>query len=840
MKVSVAPNWPVLRFYDSEHQSQIAMPMGGIGTGTVSLGGRGQLRDWEVMNRPAKGYNGGNALFVIRSETDDGTVALRAAEGALTPPYDGAFGATAAYHGVPRFRECLYAAAYPFAQVLLSDPDVPLGVRIEAFNPFVPGDANVSGMPMAIMRFVLINPADSPVSATVCGTLRNFVGEVPDSEAELPAHSNEYRSADLVRGLFMSATGLADTDVRFGTLAMATTAEDTSHWLHWPDDRWGGGLLSFWDTLTNSGRLDALETVTTSSRVASLAAHLQVPAHGEASVTFLLAWHFPNRVTWTPTSPEKPTADDIIGNYYATQYEDAWQVAESAAPRLAELEERSLDFCTTFLGTDLPEVVKEAALFNLSTLRSNTCFRTPGGHLYGWEGCCDCTGCCYGSCTHVWNYEQATAHLFGALARGMREVEFLHATDDRGHMSFRVSLPLARALDHGLAAADGQMGCIVKAYREWQLSGDDVWLEHMWPAIRRALSFAWIDGGWDADADGVMEGCQHNTLDVEYYGPNPLMGTWYLAALRAGEEMARQMGDAAFAERCAALYRAGREWIDANLFNGEYYEQHIVPLPTGSRPAPGLRSTMGASDLSQPDFQVGPGCLVDQMVGQVAAHVCNLGHILDPQHVRQTLASIRRYNGRQALHSTFNPMRTFALNDEQALLMCSYPHGGRPQRPVPYYAEVMTGFEYTAAVHMLFEGMTEQGIEAIGNIRNRYDGRRRNPFDEAECGHHYARAMASWGAVIALTGFRYSAVTHVLAFRSQPATYFWSTGHAWGTCRVEEIDTHRRATLAVHHGKIGMRTLELSGYGMVTLDDVRVIAPGHALTVEVQPVRDAQ
>ena len=109
-------------------------------------------------------------------------------------------------------------------------------------------------------------------------------------------------------------------------------------------------------------------------------------------------------------------------------------------------------FVSAFAASDLPEVVKEAALFNLSTLRTQTCFRTPDGRLFGWEGYNDHSGCCMGSCTHVWNYEQSTAFLFGDLARTMRDTEFNHATDDQGMMNFRVHLPLSRAQEFGKAA----------------------------------------------------------------------------------------------------------------------------------------------------------------------------------------------------------------------------------------------------------------------------------------------------------------------------------------------------------------------------------------------------
>ena len=208
-----------------------------------------------------------------------------------------------------------------------------------------------------------------------------------------------------------------------------------------------------------------------------------------------------------------------------------------------------------------------------------------------------------GSCTHVWNYEQSTAFLFGDLARTMRDTEFNHATDDQGMMNFRVHLPLSRAQEFGKAAADGQMGCIMKAYRDWQLCGDDAFLQSIWPKVKKALEFCWIEGGWDGDGDGVMEGCQHNTMDVEYYGPNPQMGIWYLGALRAGEEMAAHLGEADFAQTCRRLYQSGRAYIDEQLFNGEYYEHRIEPP---KKVAAALRLGMGAAELSDPRLPTRP------------------------------------------------------------------------------------------------------------------------------------------------------------------------------------------------------------------------------------------
>lgn len=877
--------WPVLHHYDQDHLARIALPIGGIGTGTVSLGGRGDLRDWELMNRPAKGFIPGRDTrcppsFVLYARPEGGAEVARLLEGPLEYfEYEGASGSPTANHGLPRFARCTFDAAYPFGRVHLSDDDVPIDVRLEAFNPLIPCDADRSGLPVAVLRYVLANRTDVPVSAAVCGSIPNFIG-MDGTDGACSENRNRFRAGDGYRGVFMASKGVDREAAQWGTMALATTAETVSYRTAWREAGWGTPLLDFWDEFSAGGVLTDREAGNNDRPMASLSARIDLAPRESSSVTFVLAWHFPNRFTWTPATKEDLTVGgdtettdehaccedsgggssdccdvtsdccddasdccdggdvccdtgDRIGNYYTTRFEDAWDVVEYVVPDLGKLEEDTLRFVEAFSGSDLPEVVKEAALFNLSTLRSQTCFLTPDGRFYGWEGCHDAAGCCLGSCTHVWNYEQSTAFLFGDLAQTMREVEFAHATDENGLMSFRVWLPLARARNFNRAAADGQMGCVMKMYRDWQLSGDDERLRVLWPDVKKSLAFCWIPGGWDADRDGVMEGCQHNTMDVEYFGPNPQMEFWYLGALRAAEEMARYLGDDDFAVECRDLYERGSAWTDANLFNGEYYEHEIRPPQRGVEVADGLTVGMGPKDLSNPDYQLGPGCLVDQLVGQYMAHVCGLGYLADAGKVRRSHESILAYNRLESFQRHTNVMRSYVLGDESALLMASYPKD-RPDNPFSYFTEVMTGFEYTAAIGMLYEGMVEEGLACIRDIRNRYDGRRRNPFDEAECGHHYARAMAAWAAHLALTGFHYSAVTKTMALTDEPGRYFWSTGYAWGMCEVSHNGEGLQAELRVLHGELRLSRLRLGDSGKAAFDPILELAAGEEKTVLVQ------
>lgn len=812
-------NWPVLKTYDSDHLSRIALPLGGVGTGQISLGGTGNLHDWELMNRPAKGHTPYNN-FILFAKAAGGESVTRALMGPVDlSTYEGFSGCIDPNHGLPRFRDCSFSTAYPLAQVCLADPDVPVDVRLEAFNPMVPADADASGIPAAILRYVLTNKTGKSVKASVCGTLENPVGA--DSDRRGSAERTpviKFVQGEGVRGLVFDAKDDDPYSERHGTILLSTNAaHGVTYRTGWPGGGWAGHKLNFWDDFSSDGRLTNHRGADRDP-IGSLAVEVTLPARATRAITFFITWRFPNRYTWSPkyrsdqASARVRHKADCIGNYYCTQYKSSLDAAEQVAAQLPQLEAATIKFVRAFCAASLPVAVREAALFNLAHLRSETCFRTPDGHFFGFEGCHDEVGCCLGSCTHVWNYEQAVAFLYGDFARSMREIEFKHATDKRGAMNFRVYLPLSRAHEMGKVAADGQLGCIIKMYRDWQLCGDDTFLKELWPKIRKAVEFCWIEGGWDGDCDGVMEGCQHNTMDVEYFGPNPQMQIWYLGALRAAEEMSAYLGEIAFTKKCRELFEAGRDWTDENLFNGEYYEHEIrMPKKIDDLPpvfALGIHKKGGRVG----DYQLGKGCLVDQLVGQFLAHVAGLGYLTSKTNVRKTLKSIVKYNHRDSMRGHFNNMRTYALGDEAALLMASYP-GERPKYPFPYFTEVMTGFEYTAAIGMLYERQMKAGLQCIKDIRNRYDGKKRSPFNEAECGNHYARAMASWGAILALTGFQYSAVEKTMQLAARNGTFFWSNGNAWGTCAIQD----KRVTLTTLFGRLKLKTFTLKGKGTAVL-----------------------
>jgi non-lysosomal glucosylceramidase len=807
------------RTFEGRQLEMLAFPLGGVGAGSVCVGGRGQLRDWEIFNRPDHGRAPNYAFPSVWVQTGESKPVVRVLEARLSPPYASASGLSPSQvTGLSRLDGATFTGEYPVAKIAFRDRKLPVKVTLEAFTPFIPLDAEESGLPIAVMRYRISNRGKETARASIAFSLENPVGidpRVRNAPSLAAARSSEFRSSDGLEGLYMTNPAAADGTPLAGSFALCVLGSGNGKVTYlrgWQRAKWWASPLLFWDDFSADGQLgpEAAER----NAVGSLCLQREIPPGAEADYTFLLAWHFPNRTpawcNWTAPEGEQNT---VIGNHYCQRFHDAWDAAAYTAANLATLENRTRQFLGAMRATTLPAPVKEAAMANLSTLVTPTCFRTADGKFRGFEGINDDSGCCHGSCTHVWNYETSTQHIFPALARSMREAAFDLSDRLGGILPIRLALPEGKQTG-GTTAADGTMGQIVKAYLDWRLSGDTEWLGRIWPKVKKTMEFAWIEGGWDGNRDGVLEGVQHNTYDVEFYGPNPMCGVHYLAALRACEEMARAAGDAPFSAECQRLWGMGSKWIDQNLFNGEYYVQKIQGIPA-DRIAKPLRSTGGAEDTEHPDFQVGNGCLADQLIGQYLADVSGLGALLDPVHIRTTLSSILRYNSRANLLDHDSVERTYALNDEAAVLVCDYGKGQRPKIPFPYSSEAWTGIEYLFASQLLYAGKVREGVACFENVRKRYDGERRNPWDEPECGHHYARAMSAWSGILALSGFRHHAaeksVVAVPRIRLTSFSSFWSTGTGWGSFSQVSQNGQARFSLSVTFGKLPCRSVALAG-----------------------------
>jgi uncharacterized protein (DUF608 family) len=516
----------------------------------------------------------------------------------------------------------------------------------------------------------------------------------------------------------------------------------------------------------------------------------------------LLAWHFPNRKE---------------GNFYATRFEDAGAVLDYVTDHMERLSGQTHLWHETYYDSTLPYWLLDRLMFTASNIATGTCQWWGDGRFWAWEG----VGCCHGTCTHVWNYAHTMARLFPRLEKSVREMQDLGvALHENGLVGFRGEL-------NGAYAADGQAGTVLKCYREHQMSPDRSFLEANWPKIKRVLEFSIAQ---DGDEDGLIENSQHNTFDINFEGPNTFVGSLYLAALRAGEEMALEVGDTALAQRLHNIFVSGSKKTLERLWNGEYFVQEV--------------------DLEKhPDFQYAEGCLSDQLFGQGWAHLLGLGYLYPRENVRRTLESIWRYNWTPDIapyNSKYKPERWFIAPGEAGLFTCTWPKSTHINNGVRYRNEVWTGIEYQVAGHMIWEGMLTEGLALIRAVHDRYHPARHNPYNEVECGDHYARALASWGAYAALSGFVCHGPERHIQFapRINPESFkaAFTASEGWGTFSQSVEKSRLNAAIELKWGTLPLRSIALHsprrpGRIQIAVDGQTAPAFGYAWDPETQLVR---
>jgi hypothetical protein len=258
------------------------------------------------------------------------------------------------------------------------------------------------------------------------------------------------------------------------------------------------------------------------------------------------------------------------------------------------------------------------------------------------------------------------------------------------------------------------------------------------------------------------------------------------------------------------------------LFDGEYFIQ--VPewknlraqVPAEARTWSGdLFSPEANALIAQegPNYQYGTGCLSDGVMGSWFGLISGVGQVLDVAKVKSHLLAVHKYNLKPDLSTHVNPDRpTYACGAEGGLLLCTWPKGGRSSLPFVYSDEVWTGIEYQVASHLMLMGLVAEGLEVVRTCRDRYDGRVRNPFNEYEWGHWYARAMASYALLQGLSGARYDAVDKILHLRPNVAgdfRCFLSTAAGYGTVGVRD----GKPFLEVAAGQIEVRALRYTAQG---------------------------
>lgn len=812
--------------YRGESLKTIAFPIGGIGTGNITLGGRGNIKELEIFNRPAKNKSPDLTFFSIWIQKPDRTSVAKILERQFLPPYTGWMGFPRnQLAGASRFEKAVFRGEYPFASLQLFDAQVPVEIKLETYNPFIPLAVDKSSIPAAIFKWKIKNPLSGRIKGAIVFSMQNPIKtKTKEKKSVFAKNVNTCIQDEQLSGIFMRSNNCTPEATEYGNISILTTESSCDIQTRWYRGGWWDNAHVFWTDFSDDGRIqntrDSKESINNRSDVCSLLVYFELDPGEEKTIPFYLTWYFPNRENYW--NREKEVKGKAFRNFYATRFKSSLDAARYLITNEPELYADTKKFHDLLFASTLPGYVIDAISSQASSIKTNLIMQDQTGKCHGFEGLTDDSGCCMGSCTHVWNYEQTLACLFPSLERSMREIAFFNDTFANGYQTFRTLFPPGNYWWKVKPAADGQMGNIVRVYREWKYSGDTGWLKRIWPKTRAALEFAWKGVGsttpdlqwqkekfarpWDADQDGVMEGEQHNTYDIEFYGPNSMVGSLYLAALKAGAEMARAVGDTGRAKQYLKIYKKGRKAYDRLLWNGEYYSHKIQIAPglqiperlqsprldscnescKGKQSPLGKKKALEQGDI-MPKYQYGEGCLSDQLLGQYLAYVTGLGHVLPKDHVKKSLQSIFNHNFQRDLSHFSNVQRVYALNDEAGLLLCTWPRGKRPLLPFVYSDEVWTGIEYQVAASLIYAGNVEEGLTIVKAVRDRHRGFNRNPWDEFECGHHYARALASWAVLLAVSGYHYDGVNHSMVFapKLDMETFktFWSCGTGWGDYR---------------------------------------------------------
>lgn len=765
--------------YTGQNLDRIAFPMGGMGAGMVCLEGTGALSHvslrghMDFFNQPEM-----YSAIHVRG-IDNGSKVL---EGPVPEwKYFGAAGTgnggRNSVFGLPRCTSARFETQFPFAGVDIEDKDIPLHIKIKGWSPFIPGDADASSLPMAALEYEFENQTDRTLDAVYSFHAANFMATASDGQAV-----RETRN-----GFVLWQPGSTEKPWDEGAFSAVIDDGDASVDCSWFRGGWFDSRTMVWNHIAAGDLIaQAAPTDGPASPGGSIYVPLTLEAGEKRTLVLRLAWHVPVtdiRIGTDPQYADEPACcDDDAGccgpdeiqadpathrPWYAGVFNDIEAVNSHWYRHYQDLHTRTRTFTDAFYDTTLPAEVVEAVAANLTILKSTTVQRQVDGTFWAWEGCVDKGGCCSGTCTHVWNYAQALPHLFPDMARSLRETEFHEDQDDSGHQTFRTMLPVRDNTHDFHAAADGQLGGIMKVLREWQISGDTDWLRNLWSEVRASLDYC-IEV-WDPDHKGALIEPHHNTYDIEFWGPDGMCTSFYLGALQAAVLMGQALEDDVGIYE--DLLQKGTAFMQSELWDGEYFIQKIewrdlhAPNPAES---PSLRTgyspeALDLLDREGPKYQYGSGCLSDGILGAWMARVCGAGTFLDSEKESSHLLAIHRHNLKRDLSNHANPQRpTYALGQEAGLLLCSWPKGGKLSLPFVYSDEVWTGIEYQVASHLMLLGHVDEGLEIVRACRDRYDGRIRNPFNEYECGHWYARAMASYGLIQGLTGVRYDAVTKTL------------------------------------------------------------------------------
>ena len=896
--------------YKGAELNYIGMPVGGICTGQVYMGGDGRLWRWDIFNKKQGTGDHNYAHPPLPDYPLEQSFSISIGGKSYSIDRNG-------------FTNITFKGQYPIGEVNYQDDAVPVEITLETFSPFIPLASDDSGLPVTIMQFTIKNTSAYPIDANLTGLLENAVclnnrnaaagkrvnkiinsdgftflecsvekeeltgnpqpdktfedwnktsysnwttegtafGSGPIKKTDIPSYQGDV-GGDTERVVNSHATApgssTSEKDGATGKLISNSFTIDRNYINFWigggshqgqtcmnliVDNKavqtmtgqdnnrmmlqsffvkdligkeahleivdsfqggWGNigiGKITFSDSSASSTKIENLpdfgtmglallgnpaEIVVNSRPSASLNEKTTgslgrkltlAPGHS-VKVSFLISWFFPNLV------------DQKIGSgrYYSNKFDSALSVAKYISSNFERLSTSTKLWRDTWYDSTLPFWFLDRTFINTSTLATSTCYRYKNGRFWAWEGVC----CCAGTCTHVWHYAQAMARIFPDIERDIRQrVDLgLALNTSNGISGFRAEY------DTGLAI-DGQSGTILRIYREHQMSADDTFLKTNWNKIKLMFNPLFSR---DSNNVGILEGDQMNTLDRPWFGKISWLSSIYLAALRAGEAMATEMGEIDFATQCHQIVEKGTKNMDEQLFNGEYFYQIGEP---------GRTKEVGSYD----------GCEIDQVLGQGWAFQVGLDRVLSEKNTKTALESLWKYNfalDAGLYRKQQGTGRVYAMEGEAGLLMCSWPRGNSKRVKVSYdyyFNECMTGFEYQVAGHMIWEGMLEKGLAITKAIHDRYHAAKRNPWNEVECGDHYARAMASYGVFLAACGFETHGPKGMIGFAPKitPENFksAFTSAEGWGLFSQSRTTKNQHCKIEMKYGQLKIKLFRL-------------------------------
>ncbi|MGS2722304.1 GH116 family glycosyl-hydrolase [Porticoccus sp. GXU_MW_L64] len=803
--------------YRGDELKYIGMPVSGICTGQVYLGGDGQLWHWDVF----KAYGGSGEIIdprgyhykepvSVKSPMDQGfALKIETADG----------GSQVRRLDASGFANVGFQGQYPIGRVEYGDADAPVTVVLEAYSPFIPLDENNSGLPATVVEYSVTNTSDKPIEVSLAGWLENKVCRY-DDEAGKGIRRNDVSTSGnaLLLSCFADQAEGAEcpsTLEGYGNMTLALLdSADSDLSCAVIDSAAETVEAQVFEQLEQTAAASASQPFGTKT-VGALGRTLELAPGETQTVKFAISWYFPKYsggYVFHSTMESLPDLEKLR-RHYAAQFESSLAVIEYLAENFADLSSKTRLWTDTWYDSSLPHWFLDRIFLNTSTLATQTCHWFDTGRFWAWEG----VDCCQGTCQHVWQYAQTISRLFPAFERSLREdIDFGIAFCEDGSIEYRADCNIGGDVDmksennaDAFFAADGQLGTIIRVYREHSMCADSGFLTRIWPKVKKSMEFMMT---LDKNEDGLLDDPQFNTLDTSWHGEIPWISSLFLAGLAACKQMATEMGDSEFAERCNTRLEAGRKNIVEQLYNGEYF----VHQPDPSRPE--------AMNLTE-------GCYIDQVFGQGYAAQLGLERVIPEAESVSALKSLWKYNYTPDVgpyREKFKEVeggRWYAMPGEGGLLMCTWPKNdcnradfeqkilGLDVTSEGYLNECMSGFEYQVASHMMAEGLVEESLAVTRTIHDRYNARERNPWNEVECSDHYSRAMACYGVFLNACGYHYHGPKGELSFapRLTPENFkaAFTVAEGWGSYSQSASDSSFSAQVELAYGSLELNKVTL-------------------------------